>query len=249
MRNDMFKVIVERPRRGGGFHAERRTPIDEDSPARESLRWRHVDRKWLNENLRPLERYLRQQVGRPWDKVFSEICQGIDRRNTVQQHIHQHLGDYVAVKVVVIDGIPCEPTRWGEMRPLESAWASRFYVDPCNGLLRANKARERTRKEQSARQMERRRPPAHRRELSPLRQLHRLGGIWYEVGLAPLTDAAVFDVVWGKSVLPDHAKDSAIRERPRGNAVLYGRHGVYATHKRQLSARELREHGLHNGTE
>ena len=45
----------------------------------------------LNENLAPLRRYLHAQIGRPWNKVFSEICAGIDRRNTVQQHIHQHI--------------------------------------------------------------------------------------------------------------------------------------------------------------
>ena len=30
----------------------------------------------------PLERYLHQQVGRPWDAVYAEICAGIDRRST-----------------------------------------------------------------------------------------------------------------------------------------------------------------------
>lgn len=65
MRKDMFKVIVERPRVGGSYDRERCTPVDEEGPTHESLRWRHRSRKGLNENLRPLERYLQQQVGRP----------------------------------------------------------------------------------------------------------------------------------------------------------------------------------------
>ena len=68
----------------------------------------------LNENLAPLRRYLHAQVGRPWNKVFSEIC-CIDRRNTVQQHIHQHIGDpFIAVDVDVREGRPIDLlARWG----------------------------------------------------------------------------------------------------------------------------------------
>jgi hypothetical protein len=50
----------------------------------------------LNENLNPLRRHLRTQVDRPCSKVFSEICATIDRRNTVQQHIHQHIDQFIA---------------------------------------------------------------------------------------------------------------------------------------------------------
>jgi hypothetical protein len=31
---------------------------------------------------------VRAQLGRPWDKVFSEICAGIDRRNTVLRRLY-----------------------------------------------------------------------------------------------------------------------------------------------------------------
>jgi hypothetical protein len=58
----------------------------------------------LNENLAPLRRYLHTQIGRPWNKVFREVCAGIDRRNTVQQHIHQHIRDFIAIDVGVREG-------------------------------------------------------------------------------------------------------------------------------------------------
>ena len=47
--------------------------------------------KWLNEHLGPLRRYLDSQVGRPWDKVFSEICAHIDRSSAVQDHVRDHV--------------------------------------------------------------------------------------------------------------------------------------------------------------
>lgn len=250
MRKDMFKVIVERPRRGGNFRGERRAPaIDEESPARESLRWRHIDRKWLNENLNPLERYLQRQVGRPWDKVFSEICQGIDRRSTVQQHIHQHVGDFVAVTVVMVGGEPQSISRWGEPRPLSEHWAPRFYVDPRTGLLRLNEWRERAR-----RKLHRQRPSGTedcRRELGPLLQLHRLEGLWYVVELAPIPPEAggngVFDVVRHRHVAASGLQGIG-KKVVRCDVALYGKHDVYAWRKRQLGAVELRQHGLTNDT-
>src|SRR5688572_532029 len=75
MREDMFKVIVERPRRGAGWSGERAPDaLDEDARAHESIVHRHRQRKSLNENLNPLRRWLERQVDRPWDKVYSELC-------------------------------------------------------------------------------------------------------------------------------------------------------------------------------
>src|SRR6185437_7346824 len=83
MRSDMYKVIVERPRSGKRTRpAALRLRNDLDGPMRLGMRacYDYLD---LNENLQPLRRYLRAQLGRPWDKVYSEICARIDRRNTV----------------------------------------------------------------------------------------------------------------------------------------------------------------------
>jgi hypothetical protein len=251
MRKDMFKVIVERPRHGGSYDRERFTPIDDDSPARESLRWRHQDRKGLNENLRPLERYLEKQVGRPWDKVYSEICDGIDRRSTVQEHIHQHVGDFVAVTVVMIDGEPHSPWRWGPPQSLVSGWARRFYVEPRTGLLMVNKWRERCRRQRNGKKPGR---INHRRELGPFLQLHQLDGVWYAVDLAPIPADAnghgVFDVVSHRQVVASgrqvKGKQAEDKRVVHCDPALYGKDDVYAWRKRQLGAPELRRHGLSN---
>ena len=114
MREDMYKVIVERPRRGKeGDATAARLREDFDGPMRLGMRAGYGYRS-LNENLAPLRRYLHAQIGRPWDKVFSEICAGIDRRNTVQQHIHQHIRDFIAIDVDVREGQLIDlATRWG----------------------------------------------------------------------------------------------------------------------------------------
>jgi hypothetical protein len=91
MRSDMAKVIVERPRKKGrawrkpkGFLREQQKLFEEGLPFREGIKrcWQgHT--KYLNEHLGPLRRYLDSQVGRPWNKVFSEICTHINRNSAV----------------------------------------------------------------------------------------------------------------------------------------------------------------------
>jgi hypothetical protein len=100
MRADMSRVIVERARRGGIDRRGRPVSL-EDLPQREGMCRRHFVAgapKELNENLAPLRRYLERQVGRPWDKVYAEIAAHLRADNTVQQHVRDHLRDFVAVK-------------------------------------------------------------------------------------------------------------------------------------------------------
>jgi len=76
MREDMPKVIVERARRGDCRARKGRARSLDELPSKEGMRRRYAvsgDWKELNENLAPLRRYLERQVGRPWNKVYSEI--------------------------------------------------------------------------------------------------------------------------------------------------------------------------------
>lgn len=255
MRRDMYKVIVERPRTGAGYARSRPDPVDpEESPKCEGIRKRHTSRKWLNENLRPLERYLAAQVGRLWDKVYSEICAGIDRRNTVQRHIHQHLEDFVATKVSDIDGILHWSRDLGGPQPLGALWGPRFYVDPRSGLLRVNRARNEARR--AAR--DRRRHAAALRDggdreesrvVDARWQLHRVDGVWYRVELAKIADIDPH-----ASMPVDALRKLPVHQCPAGetrkgvpdNLRLFGDPGLYAVRKRQLGARELRHYRLRN---
>jgi hypothetical protein len=255
MRHDMYKVIVERPRRGGGYRSEMPAPEDlEDSPRQEGLRKRHRSRKWLNENLRPLERFLQSQVGRPWNKVYSEICSGIDRRNTVQQHIHQHLEDFVAVKVTRIDGELHASRHWRGLEPLSSSWSPKYYVHPEHGLLLVNDARLQARRKLRTQRQD---AYAQRHEgvreglqvIDAVNQLHRIEGIWYRIEVAPLVSTHAVDetrIDALRRIPVDQCPVWEDRKKIMSNYTLFGRHDVYACSKRQLNVRELRHYRLSN---
>lgn len=149
MRDDMFKVIVERPRRGVGYYrtlpndyrAAKRFKLDDDFEVDDEfcgktqpMRARQIgwDGKSLNENLNPLRRFLSKQVGRPWNDVYSEICTQLDTGSTVKQHVRQHLTDFVTVKTYIdADGDLIALTRWG---PREGPYND-LWVD-ADGILR-----------------------------------------------------------------------------------------------------------------
>lgn len=205
MRPDMYKVIVERPRR---YKSTRPLAIrlrnGLNGPAHLGMRAAY-DYRELNENLQPLRRYLHAQVGRPWDKVFSEICGAIDRRNTVQQHIHQHIDQFIATRVGLRDGRLIDFTN-GRCLPLDGSRHQELYVDPRSGLIRLTNAGSNWKR---ARTEHRRRHEmevvTRRRVLDDHTLLLNLRGSWFRVETAALptevvsgrTDAR-FDVVLGR---------------------------------------------------
>jgi len=109
MRQDMPKVVVERGRTNATYsyrdHRSSRKKAEDDLPRNEGMRrpygW---EKKQLNETLAPLRRFLRSRVGQPWDKVYSEISENLKASNPVQQHVRDHLKDYVFFTVVVKNG-------------------------------------------------------------------------------------------------------------------------------------------------
>tara|TARA_R110002020_G_scaffold50716_6_gene143168 strand:+ start:35778 stop:36482 length:705 start_codon:yes stop_codon:yes gene_type:complete len=149
MRKDMDKVLVTTPRVGssmknGEVKESRRQEREGDydnlphysSMKPKSLNW--DDRKSLNEYLNPLVRYLAKNCNRPWDKVYSEICENMDRRGAVQNHIFEHLFDYVELHPVIKNGKPHRTGYRGLSRLYKSGWT--FYVDK-NGLLKEPRER------------------------------------------------------------------------------------------------------------
>ena len=133
MREDMSRVIVERPRLGGGRTRKGRARPLEDLPKQEGMQRPHMrsgDWKELNENLAPLRRYLERQVGRPWNKVYSEISRHLRVDNPVQQHVRDHLSDFVAIKPRRRPGAV-----YGKGQR-DRLWYQLLYVDPKDGLLK-----------------------------------------------------------------------------------------------------------------
>src|SRR5262245_24160795 len=131
MREDMPHVIVERPRWGAGRSRKGRAVPLEDLPRHEGIRRPHMlsgDWKMLNENLAPLRRYLEGQVGRPWNKVYAEISRHLRADNPVQQHVREHLKDFVAIKPRRICDSYTAPG--GRREHHDRLWYQPLYVDP-----------------------------------------------------------------------------------------------------------------------
>ncbi len=265
MREDMFEVIIERPRRGSRWlsHARRAgrrdakvdVKRDPDAMLRQIgiQRWTKVGRgtKSLNENLAPLRRFLEKQVNRPWDKVWSEISENLSASSTVQQHVRDHVADFVATRAFMKDGAVWVSGRYGRPELLRDS-RYRMYVDPRTGILRRNKFYESWSRQYRAMKAEAEKHRASRmRELSGTMQAHKLDDdCWWEVRIAPIpTRTMTFPGRFGSPV------QYAVRE-PFTDVVfsaklseyfaeyLYGREGVYAAAKRQMSRREIDSLGL-----
>jgi len=238
MRDDMFEVIIERPR-----HASR-ARFPRKLRRRDAVATRHdperlgffagigLTDKSLNENLAPLRRYLERQVDRPWDRVWSEICGKLKPSSTVQQHVRDHIADFVAVKTFIKDGVVWaagDGRFYSRPQPLKESWA-RLFVDPRSGLLRWNKHYQaRWRLKAKVRERAQR-----MREVSPTVQIHRFGKHgWWEVVLM-LTKLDRYQIKRsGLDVIVQSGFSDLMPHE------LYGRDGIYAIAKRQLSKREI----------
>lgn len=168
MRDDFNKQLTERERLGhkskfGDYrNAKLNKALDEDmSGGKESIHARRRNakggantRKQFNENLNPLRSFLHTNLGRPWDKIYSEITTAFDKRKVINNHILEHLFQYVELDVHIVDGKPCTRARWRsssmEFYPIQShGRMPSYYVDPRDGLLKTPK-RGKTKREVNA---------------------------------------------------------------------------------------------------
>ncbi|MGE0828481.1 MAG: hypothetical protein AB7O04_03920 [Hyphomonadaceae bacterium] len=245
----MSKVIVERPRIGHSGRWTRagktRALLDEaDDPlrARAPVRDKPVKTKSLNENLAPLKRFLQSRVGRPWNKVYAEISEHLRPSNAVQQHVRDHLEDFVALHARMENGKVVAQGRFGGHRDLADS-SFRFYVHPKTGLLKESPYwKGRAQRFHDAREAAVRAAAANRREIAEFVQWHMLNdGQWWEVRLKPGPAEAA----------PGPHKPLALRDAvllaglstlsPR---ALYGRANVYAAEIAKLTKAEKKAHGL-----
>ncbi len=227
MREDMARVIVERPRIKPYSQRKGRRPKLEDLPLREGMRKAHGERKLLNENLAPLRRYLTRQVGCPWSKVYAEIAAHLRVDSAMQQHVRGHLRDFVAVA----PRRDIKTLRWSYGTGL---WLQELYVNPVTNLLCRT---DRLPEEKARRRAQRNapKPPVERIALAADCELRLLKGLWYEVRLAPLPNPEYRTVRETRKVWLKGKYDRRARPDRR-----------YAIAKRVLSRRQLRRHGLRN---
>lgn len=240
MRHDMSKVVTEKPRRGSRTRSLKtgrrlhRSEFDaDDHGATRHKVSRHGQYGWdakeFTDVLNPLRRYLRKQVGRPWNAVYSELARTLDRRSLTGLHIWDHVRQEVEIHTEWRDGHAwCSPTYGCHYRVDSNNHYGDYallYVHPLTGLLCAQ-------------------PPGvlrYRRRVDPdVRQVddttnhERINGCWFEVRYG-LTERYV-------------PPRKLYAGSPRVRII---REGHFETDRvrigqRQLNRKELKRHGLSN---
>jgi len=242
MRSDMHKVIVERPRAGRSWAKQFPRPkvaLDE-LPKCQGMKRPHGNGKYFTDLLGPLRRWMRAQVGRPWNEVYSEACAVIKPDSIVRAHIKTHLLEFVQRHTFMHEGrVWCFANRWGQNEmPVERAanhW-SPFYVHPESRLLCEVPARPRHR--WSDHDAERR--AQTQRWLQRGELLRQMRGLWF------ICEVKTFPTQFAKGESPLRFDFGERRPINRSQARrIYGRE-VYCIAKRQLSRRELKRNGLRN---
>lgn len=177
--------------------------------------------KELTDVLSPLYGYLEKNVGRPWDMVYSELCQGLDRRSVSGQHVFTHLWQYVDTNcwIGADTGTVYTDGRRGPDTPDD------FYVHPWSGLLCQVPDRESWRKKYRREQANK---PIEEIKVSPEKSYNLIDGIWY------FTEYTMVKV-WRERV--DYSGRVRL-DGPFFDAVFHN--------KRQLSKKELRYLKLKN---
>ena|ERR1700736_4510532 len=187
MRRDMGRVVIERPRSGSAHKSPKvrdfggRINADDDydgltrlPSSREKIYGQAtgVLQKRFTDVLGPLRRYLRKNVGRPWNKVYSEACEVLRSGGRGVEHV---------LDVHLL----CEVERNIEMdargNPVSATHGYRvsgYYVHPKTGLLCLAKPIRRKKKTEQER--------ADRIPLGDERYYVLINNLWfiarYEVG-------------------------------------------------------------------
>jgi len=267
LREDLKKVLCEdaRYRSDDSFHNYRHIRVfkddaksldaDNDEPfngiiggssAREPIKKRYDwnwNRKEFGEHLSVLEGIVRKNEGRPWDKVYSEICKVAgDRSSATGSHIFQHLFDYIETKTYVEDDeiFYVVSGRWSSGKQEHISHSTcEFYVHPKSGCITRNKHLVSRKVTQAERYKERLAEIAktHRR-LDKLTDLRKVDGTWFEF---KFRDLVKDEPVW--NIVPEATRiDQVENFRPYDH--YYGGTLRRLISKRTLSHKELKAHGL-----
>ena len=210
MKEDLNKLLCERERHGhrASFKPYRNLKkfnihnTDEFVGGREGMKFRYgYDRKTFNENLNPLKGIIRTAVGRKWDKFFSELMKTFDTRSVVNQHIIEHLYDYVDIQTFMEDGVVM--TRGCYRQEAEPIRGSNieYYVDPRDGIIKFNKYYKNYKSIQRERVAERAREQLKvKRVIDDNNVLHLIDGVWFHFTLEEIPEGKT---VYDRPNVPD----------------------------------------------
>lgn len=231
MRSDMAQVLIEDARTCSSERSRKwgkRLAYDPDSdyenePLRTGRRRRQgYDNKQSTDVLGPLEGYLRKNVGRPWNDVYSEICANLDRRSTTGAHVFTHLWQFVERNCWLHfkTGKVYENRKFGYRYKYSEV--DDFYVHPITGILCAAKERHRWQY-------------YSRKEKKPVTRV-------------PIEEGKAYEWIKGCWYYTEYSKVSLYKTVNSWRGKLIGQQyeEVVYQKKRQLGKKELRDLGLNN---
>ncbi|MEP7338482.1 MAG: hypothetical protein ABI977_12160 [Acidobacteriota bacterium] len=234
----MSKVVVERPRHGHYLRGERTAlrvrnfdPAADydDLPKRISgTRNKHIrpnQTKYFSDLLGPLFRFLRRNVGRPWDKVYSELSEHLDTRKTTGRHVFEHVEREVKQHCFIgKDGRIYHLRSYREPEPVYG-----LYVHPRTGLLCWSDAKPVWKERHETERANQKRQSDWRILINGNRHYVKLSGIWYVAEIEP----------YKRSQRPPE-------EEARMTLVDEGQSTWRVANKRQCNRKELKAAGLTN---
>jgi hypothetical protein len=242
MREDMEKVVTERPRAGMRYKAPKglkkqyeKEIRNECESHREKIRqkWQSgYEGKQFTDVLGPIYGYILKQVGRRWDDVYSEICKNLPNNSLNTSHVRGHIKDFVEIQVMMIDGVPYD-TKGVSRVSNYGRWPFAFYVHPETNILCKLK-------QEQSRRWNRRRKVGIDVPGEPLQQYHCIDDVWYVLTLKPRKEPTddrywryreVYDVGYKRSLSINECRD------------LFGGDFI-SVGKKQLNGKEVKKAGL-----
>jgi hypothetical protein len=244
MRKDMGKVITERPRTGSRYKKDDKgykkllQKEGLDHVRQEKIKMRGGNERNFTDVIGPLAGFLEKNVGRPWDKVLSEINQSLPATGGVSYiHARDHLFQLVETKTRLIEGELCD----SKGLPIRG-WV-RFFVCP-KGFLRKRK-RERYKWQNTA--------PTFTKTEAGEWIIQDMQGIWYACQMKELKEVCKvpcdnphLSIRGIKRSVHEMVYDVMRKEQTSDPWVLKKWYGsaVYAAVKRQLNKREIKHYQL-----
>ncbi len=150
----LHEELIECYRGGGHWPGNRKKGYEKNAknsnyehvPKKEGIKVRSGNTKWQDDNLGPLIRFLDKNQGQFWDKVYSKLCQQMDKSNVIGQHLFDHLEDFVETKTGIEEGKIMFYDKYGGPREISESrlFAIQcFYVHPKSGqLLKVNRKKK-----------------------------------------------------------------------------------------------------------
>ena len=121
-----------------------------------------IEHKRHNENTKPLFRFFRKNLGRPWDDVYSEFCALFDHRSDIGYNMFRHLDWMVAQDILMHNGKPYQ-SRWGRRDRWWEFPYTGLYVNPVTGILCEGESRR------------------YERPDAPVTSIHWYGDTWFKL--------------------------------------------------------------------